>query len=115
MGRMGHIAILLPYDPQIPMNIRLDQVDDLNHARIELRTDRLWKQRYPFICTLINWEAHGITICGEARDGAEALELLKSVKADILMTDIRMPVMDGLELMERVSLQYPQIRSIIMS
>lgn len=82
--------------------IGLMLVDDEERARHGIRT-------------LIDWETHGIRICGEARDGEEALQLLKNVHADILMTDIRMPVMDGLELIERVAEQYPSVRRIIMS
>jgi two-component system, response regulator YesN len=77
-------------------------VDDEERARIGIRT-------------LIDWTSHGIAIVGEARDGAEALELMHSCHVDILITDIRMPVMDGLELIERVSALYPHIKSVIMS
>lgn len=52
--------------------------------------------------TLVDWEANGFVLCGEAVDGQEALELLEREPADIVITDIRMPVMDGLELIRRI-------------
>ncbi|OBR67614.1 hypothetical protein A7K91_22300 [Paenibacillus oryzae] len=67
------------------------------------------------IKTLIDWEEHGITIVGEARDGVEALELLETRHVDIMLTDIRMPEMDGLKLIESVKSLYPHIKSVIMS
>jgi two-component system response regulator YesN len=49
------------------------------------------------IINSINWEGIGVTIAGQASDGEEALELCKVVKPDIVLTDIRMPVISGLE------------------
>jgi two-component system, response regulator YesN len=82
--------------------INLMIVDDEERARIGIRT-------------LIDWQSHGINIVAEARDGAEALELLREHHVDILLTDIRMPVIDGLVLIERVASDYPQIKCVIMS
>ena len=45
-----------------------------------------------------DWEAVGAKVVGEAADGAEALPLIRSLHPDVLLTDIRMPNMDGLEL-----------------
>ncbi|RRJ64607.1 response regulator [Paenibacillus oralis] len=63
----------------------------------------------------IDWNSHDIHIAGEACDGAEALKILKQFPVDIMITDIRMPVMDGLELIKEVSKLYPSIRNIIYS
>jgi two-component system response regulator YesN len=55
------------------------------------------------------------SIAYEARNGAEALEILKDKMVQILVTDIRMPVMDGNLLIEEVAKTYPEIRIIICS
>lgn len=49
---------------------------------------------------MIDWEGHGFRICGQASDGEEALELIGNMKPDLVITDISMPVMDGLQLIE---------------
>ncbi|OPJ56607.1 response regulator [Clostridium oryzae] len=46
---------------------------------------------------LIDWKKYGYKIDGEANDGEEALEIIKRASPDIVVTDIRMPEMDGLE------------------
>ena len=46
----------------------------------------------------INWEQEGYEFVGEASDGELALPMILKEKPDILITDIRMPFMDGLEL-----------------
>ncbi|SFF07923.1 two-component system, response regulator YesN [Paenibacillus catalpae] len=48
--------------------------------------------------TLIDWQAFGYQLCGTARDGEEALALIKENNPDLVMTDIQMPVLDGLGL-----------------
>jgi two-component system response regulator YesN len=54
---------------------------------------------------LLDWEACGFQIVGEADNGEDALELIKRVKPELVITDIRMPVIDGLELIRRVTLE----------
>lgn len=49
---------------------------------------------------MIDWENHGFRICGEACDGEEALERIRELSPDLVVTDIRMPVMNGLQLIE---------------
>lgn len=49
---------------------------------------------------LINWEQHGFKICEEAASGNEAIKILKKTDIDLVITDIKMPGMDGLELIE---------------
>lgn len=55
------------------------------------------------------------TVAGEAEDGAEALEFMKKQKVDLVVTDIKMPVMDGLELCKTISQKYPGQKIIILS
>lgn len=67
------------------------------------------------IKTSIDWEAHGIKIIGEAMNGQSALPKIRTLRPDILITDIRMPVMDGLTLAEKVREEMPEMKIIILS
>ncbi len=51
----------------------------------------------------------------EAEDGAKALEILTNEKIDIILADIRMPQMDGIELSKRVAKLYPSVRTILIT
>ncbi|HEX3028771.1 MAG TPA: response regulator [Clostridia bacterium] len=64
---------------------------------------------------ILHWEEFGIEIIGTASNGAQALEALKKESADILITDIKMPKMNGLELIKRVRDTNPATRFIILS
>lgn len=64
---------------------------------------------------LIPWEEHGFEWLPPAENGEEGLELLLHNQPDLLLVDCQMPVMDGLQLLERIrSLQLP-VKSIILS
>lgn len=63
----------------------------------------------------INWGALGISIVGEAYNGIEAMKTLEKKSIDLIITDIRMPEMDGIELIRRVSIDHPDIRFIVLS
>jgi two-component system, response regulator YesN len=52
---------------------------------------------------LIDWEQLGYGICGEASDGEKAVKLIKEQKPDVVITDIKMPKMDGLQLIKYCS------------
>lgn len=64
---------------------------------------------------IVKWEELGIEVIGEAADGQEALELCMELKPDILFTDIRMPMMDGLEVAARLAEMKSSIRVVILS
>lgn len=51
---------------------------------------------------LMDWQACGFEIVGEADNGEDALELISRIHPDLVITDIRMPVLDGLELIRSV-------------
>lgn len=57
----------------------------------------------------------GWNVAGLAEDGVEALELLRGEPVDILVTDITMLDMDGLELIEKAREQYPELRSLLIT
>jgi len=52
---------------------------------------------------MIEWERYGFSVCGEAYDGEEALDRIRELDPDLVVTDIRMPAMDGLQLIEHCS------------
>lgn len=64
---------------------------------------------------IINWEKHGIRIAAAAEDGAEALEQFEKHCPDIILTDIRMPRMDGLEFIGKVKKIRPETEFILIS
>lgn len=63
----------------------------------------------------IRWENEGMVFVGEAGDGELAYPLIMKTKPDILITDIRMPFMDGLELSRIIKKELPQTKIIILS
>ena len=63
----------------------------------------------------IDWNAHGYEFCGEASDGEIALPLIRKNSPDIVITDIKMPFMDGLELAGQIRKEFPDIEIIILS
>lgn len=63
----------------------------------------------------IPWEKYGYTFVGEASDGEMALPMIRKLRPDVLITDIKMPFMDGLALSRIVQSELPQTRIIIIS
>jgi two-component system response regulator YesN len=63
----------------------------------------------------VDWAAAGYQFCGEAPDGEIALPLIQERKPDTVITDIRMPFMDGLQLCRLVKETLPATRIIILS
>ena len=63
----------------------------------------------------IDWESSGFAFAGEAGDGEIALSMLHELKPDILITDIKMPFMEGLELSAAIKKIQPWIKIIILS
>ena len=64
---------------------------------------------------MTDWEALGFRVAGVAGNGVEALEMMEELQADVVMTDIKMPYMDGLTLSRKLKEEYPDVRIIIFS
>jgi two-component system, response regulator YesN len=77
-------------------------VDD----EIQIRKGLKWK---------VDWEGEGFVIAGEAANGKEALQVIEEVKPDLVLTDVRMPVMDGIKLVKVLSSKYTDIKVIVLS
>src|SRR5690348_10655761 len=67
------------------------------------------------LTALIEREAPAIAVVGAAADGCEALRLATETQPDVVCTDIRMPGLSGLDLIERLRAARPGLRSIILS
>ena len=89
-------------DPEVQTILRLIIVDDNADTLAGLRQ-------------LIEWRQLGIQLVGTARNGREGLALLSHESVDIVIADIRMPDIDGLELTARVRREYPNTRVVLMS
>lgn len=63
----------------------------------------------------IDWKSAGFQVVGDAENGQEALEKIEVLEPDVVLTDIRMPYMDGLTLSERIRQKYPSIKLVIFS
>ena len=63
----------------------------------------------------IDWDNTQYILCGEATDGEMALAMIQDLKPDIIVTDIKMPFMDGLELSKIIKKTMPWIKIIILS
>jgi two-component system response regulator YesN len=63
----------------------------------------------------IDWAGLGIGSVAEAEDGEQALALIEGTRPDIIITDIRIPFIDGLELIERVKASRPEVSVILIS
>ncbi|MBO5621778.1 MAG: response regulator [Butyrivibrio sp.] len=63
----------------------------------------------------IDWGAHGYQFCGEAGDGEVAFSMIKEQRPDILITDIKMPFMDGLTLSRLVKAEIPSVEIILLT
>jgi two-component system response regulator YesN len=67
------------------------------------------------IRSIIDWEENGYTVAAEAKSGEDALEKIASCHPDIVLTDLVMDNMDGLELIRVCAKRYPDIRFVVLS
>ena len=67
------------------------------------------------IKTVLPWNMYGFDVIAEAADGKEAYEKILKLKPDILITDIKMPGMDGITLLKRLKQEKISIQSLVLS
>lgn len=65
--------------------------------------------------TMIDWEKNGFTLVDRAKNGNVALEIMRKNKVDIVITDLKMPTMSGLELIRKAHKEFPDVKFIVMS
>lgn len=63
----------------------------------------------------IPWNKYNFELIGEAQNGREALDIIEDNVPDIIITDISMPILNGLELSEYVSINYPTVKTVILT
>ena len=63
----------------------------------------------------VRWEELGFRVVGEAENGAEALEMVEKLEPDLLLTDIRMPFLSGIELARSVREVLPTVQIAFLS
>ena len=93
-------ASLTPEKPAGPGQRTEKGADGMERYRVLLVDDE--EEIRAGISRKIDWDSLGFTLAGEADNGEEALELAELVRPDVVLTDIKMPFMDGLELCRRI-------------
>ncbi len=63
----------------------------------------------------INWEELGFSVIGYANNGVKALEMVEEFQPDVVMTDIKMPYMDGMELSSRIKTEFPATKILLFT
>nr|WP_240546271.1 response regulator [Paenibacillus artemisiicola] len=67
------------------------------------------------LITSLPWSEYGMQVVGEAKNGEKAIEYLERQEADLMLTDLAMPVMSGIELMRVVRKRYPRLYIIVLT
>ncbi len=65
--------------------------------------------------TIINWAEYGFEICGTAANGREGLKMVSEHRPDLAIIDIKMPVMDGIKMVEQLKAQRNKCRVIVLT
>ena len=63
----------------------------------------------------VKWEELGFQVAGHANNGFKAMDMLEEMQPDVVMTDIRMPYMDGLELCAHIKAKYPATKILLFT
>lgn len=73
----------------------------------------------PIICKglemTVPWHEMGAVVVATANDGEEAIEWMEANETDLILSDVKMPIMDGLQLAEHVSMHFPHSRMVLIS
>lgn len=61
------------------------------------------------------WKEYGMEVVGECSNGAQALDFLESHETDLVLTDLEMPVMSGMEFIKKASVRYPYLQFVVLT
>ena len=67
------------------------------------------------LSTVVPWAEMGCEVAGTAHDGAGGLALIRDLRPDIVLTDIRMPNMDGLTMLAAIRSEFPEIQMSVLT
>lgn len=67
------------------------------------------------LCNFFPWHEVGFEVCGMARNGAEGLSLARTIDVDVVLSDIRMPGMTGIDMAKELYLQKSKVKIIFLS
>lgn len=67
------------------------------------------------LISIMPWSDHGMTVVGEAANGAKALEFMERHEVDLMFVDLSMPVMSGMELLQVAAQKFPGLRAVVLS
>ena len=81
--------------------------------RLLIADDEYWTREK--IRSMINWDEYHITFMKPAEDGEEVLQRMEAEGADILITDINMPFVNGVDLVRRVKESWPETVVFVIS
>ena len=81
--------------------------------RLLIADDEYWVRDE--LSDMLEWERYGISFLAPAEDGEKAWETVEKEKPDILITDVNMPFINGVELVKKVKVHYPDIVVIMLS
>lgn len=87
-------------------------MQDTNRKILLVDDEKILRDGFKFA---VDWEKNGYVIVGEASNGKEALRECALKAPDIVITDIVMPVMDGIELIKKLREEYPHIKVLVLT
>lgn len=67
------------------------------------------------LANCVDWELIGVRIAGEAANGSQGLALALEIRPDIVLTDVKMPVMSGIEMSRRIRQAMPEVKILFLS
>ncbi len=67
------------------------------------------------LSTVVPWAELGCEVAGTAHDGSDGLALIRKVRPDVVLTDIRMPNMDGLTMLAAIRSEFPEIQMSVLT